>query len=98
MIRSMAPLSMAEASSYLAEDETQVRTFIKDFSSLSDEEAKELRAKLNGLEFIKLNDKNIAKIIDLLPKDKEDLNKVFIDVNLDENETNTILETIKEYK
>lgn len=94
----MIPLSMAEASSYLREEDPQTKAFIKDFTGLNTEEAKELKEKLNSLEFIKLNDKNIAKIIDALPTDKEDLAKVLIDVNLDENETNKILETIKEYK
>lgn len=98
MIKAMTPLSMAEATHYLKDDDAQTRSFIKGFTSLTAEKAIELREALNSLQFIKLNDKNIAKIIDILPKDKEDLNKILIDVNLDENETNKILETIKQFK
>ena len=46
---------------------------------------------------MKINDENIAKIIDILPENEVDLNKIFIDVVLDEDETKKILETVKEF-
>ena len=89
---------MAEASEYISRDSAEVRAFIKEFTSISIEGAKELREKLFSLDLIKLNEKNIAKLIDVLPTDKEGLSKVLTDVNFDENETNNILSAIKEYK
>jgi len=39
----------------------------------------------------------ISKLIDVLPKDKESLNKISSEINLSEDESNNILQTIKEY-
>jgi len=44
-----------------------------------------------------LRAEQIIKIIDLLPENQEDLNKI-VDISLDENETKKILETVKEFK
>ena len=47
---------------------------------------------------MKLKNEHISKLIDLLPENKEDLNKIVNDVGLDEDETKKILDTIKEFK
>ena len=96
MIIETKPLSMPEASEFIKDKE--LKSFVKKFTSLSPEKAKELRENLEKLELIKINERHVTKIIDLMPKDKESLNKIFVDVNLDENEQNTILQTIKEFK
>ncbi|MFA5953729.1 MAG: hypothetical protein WC812_03990 [Candidatus Pacearchaeota archaeon] len=93
MIHNRKPLSMAESNEYTKN--VNLKSFIKSFSSLTPEKAKELRKKLENLNIIKINERQISKIIDLLPENKEDLNKIIHEVNLDENETNTILQTIK---
>ena len=101
MIKNKIALSMAEAAEYVGkseEGETDVIGFIKKFIKLKPKEAKELRAKLGGLELMKMREEHIVKIIDLLPEDSETLNKIFVDVGLDEDETNKILDTVKEYK
>ncbi|MBI2124317.1 hypothetical protein HYT92_00855, partial [Candidatus Pacearchaeota archaeon] len=46
----------------------------------------------------KLKPENIAKIIDFLPEDASDINKIFIDTGLDENETAKIIEIVKKYR
>ncbi|MDP3966103.1 MAG: hypothetical protein Q8Q04_01060 [archaeon] len=96
MIRKTTPLSIAESISYVKDPE--IKTFMKKFTALSDKKADELRGKLNSLNLIKLNDKHLSKILDFLPEDKDELSKILPDSNLDENETNTILSTIKEHK
>lgn len=96
MIHKNISLSMAEASEYINDQNTI--GFIKSFINMKPEKAKELRKNLEKLDLIKLNSKNISKLIDCLPEDKENLNKVLNDVNLDENESNKILQTIKEFK
>jgi DNA-directed RNA polymerase subunit F len=40
----------------------------------------------------------ITKIVDTLPETPEELNKIFIDVSLDEDETKKILDSIKKFK
>ncbi|MBU2053023.1 MAG: hypothetical protein ABIJ14_00545 [Nanoarchaeota archaeon] len=101
MIKSNEPLSMAESMEYLKkseEKEAEVMAFIRKFTKLDVKKAKELRGKLKELDLIKINDYHIAKIIDIFPQDQEELNKIFIDVNLDEDETKKILETVKQFK
>ena len=41
---------------------------------------------------------DLVKIIDTLPEDSENLNKIFNDISLDEDESKKILQTIKENK
>ena len=98
MINDNKSLSMAEVLEYTKDKESDIFQFIKKFSSLSLKEAKELRGKLEGLELMKLKPESISKIIDVFPDAIEDLNKIFIGVSLDEDESKKILDTIKEYK
>ena len=102
MIKDAKPLSMAEAVEYIGDgkdsNEAEVRKFVKKFISMKPEKAKELREKLEGLDLIKMKPEHVVKIIDVMPDDAENLNKIFTDVGLDEDEVKKILETIKEYK
>ena len=99
MIKHRESLSMQEAMQYVdKEKRPELIAFAKQFAKMSPEKAEELRKKLNDLNLIKLNKSNISKIIEILPEDKDGLIKILPDSNLDENETNTILETIKEHK
>ena len=98
MIKSAKAISMAEASEYLKDDQAEAKAFIKNFTKLKASEAKELREKLLALDLIKLNEKHISKIIDILPEDKEESTKILADANLDENEKDSVLDKIKEYK
>jgi len=101
MIKNNEPLSMAEAIKYAKKDsesEKEIMGFIKKFTKLKPAEAKELKKKLKELDLIKLNVKHIVKLVDFLPEDSEEVNKIVIDANLNEDETKKILETIKEFK
>ena len=101
MITERKPLSISEAGEFLNKDSTESTEmigFVKKFGILSLEKAKELGKKLEGLDLIKLREEHISKIIDLMPDNKEDLNKIFVDMSLDEDETNKLLDTIKEFK
>jgi DNA-directed RNA polymerase subunit F len=101
MIKNTIPLSMAESLEYIEKDkkaEKPAADFIKKFVKISPKDAKELRKKLEDLKIAKTNDLNISKLIDVLPEKAEEVNKIFIDIGLDENETKKILDTIKEFK
>ena len=101
MINEKNSLSIAEAGEFVGKDSTdstEIVGFMKKFSTLKPKEAKELRQKLVELDLIKLREEHISKIIDLLPENKEDLNKIFVDLSLEEDETNKILDVIKEFK
>ena len=101
MIKNSEPLSMAEALEYMKKDEgteTEVIGFIKKFNKLKSKEAKELRQEIDTLNIIKIKPEYTIKMIDLLPESPEELNKIFVDVSLDEDETKKILDTIKKFK
>ena len=100
MIIERTPLSIAEAGEFLSKDaeNTELIGFIKKFTKLSPEEGKKLREKLVGLDLMRLRNSSISKVIDLMPENKEDLAKILVDMNLEEDERNKILETIKEFK
>ncbi|MEK6741866.1 MAG: hypothetical protein AABX91_02000 [Nanoarchaeota archaeon] len=97
----MTPLSMAEATEYLGEEkesEAELKKFIKRFVKLDDKDAKKMKVKLESLNLIKVKLEHIAKVIDFLPEDAENLNKIFTDVSLDEDESKKILDVVKEFK
>jgi DNA-directed RNA polymerase subunit F len=98
MIKSTKALSMAEAKELVSETDPETKAFIKNFTELTSNQAKEMRDKLMSLDMIKLNEKHISKIIDILPEDKEELGKILNDISLDETETTQVLDTVKQYK
>jgi DNA-directed RNA polymerase subunit F len=101
MIKNTTPLSMAESLEYIEKDkraEKPAADFIKKFVKITPKEAKELRKKLDDLKIVKMNDMTISKLIDIFPEKAEEVNKIFVDIGLDENETKKILDTIKEFK
>ncbi|MDP7520806.1 MAG: hypothetical protein QF567_01070 [Candidatus Pacearchaeota archaeon] len=98
MIKDMQPISMAESLEYIKKGETGATGFIKKFVKLNPKDASELKDKLNKLDLMKLKEEHIAKIIDIFPENAEDLNKIFVGVSLNEDETKKILETVKEFK
>jgi DNA-directed RNA polymerase subunit F len=100
MIKNSEPLSMAEVVEFVEkenEDEKEINGFIKKFSKIKIDDAKNLKQALNDLKIIKMKSDYIVKMIDLLPETSEELNKIFVDVSLDEDETKKILDTIKQY-
>ncbi len=99
MIKENEPISMTEAQDYISKSDkgNEIKGFIKKFVKLKPKKAEELRKKLEELDMLKLKQSHVAKIIDLLPEDKENLNKIFTDISLTDEETKQILEIVKEY-
>ena len=101
MIKNKEPLSMTEALEYIEDSkdsEADIKKFIKKFVKIKADDAKKIREKLSALGLLKLKQEDISKIIDIMPEDKESLNKIFTDVSLDEDETTKILDILKEFK
>jgi len=101
MIKNTEPISMAEALEYIKESgekDSEIIGFIKKFNQLSSKDAKELRLALESMGSMKMKPDYIAKIIDILPETPKELNKIFIDVSLEEDETKKILDAIKKFK
>jgi len=90
------PISMGELLEYTESEE--LTNFIKKFTDFNQKKAKELRQKLESLDLMKMSPDYLVKIIDLMPDNQEELNKIFTGANLDENESKKILDTIKNFK
>jgi len=90
---------MAEAREFVKgnENAVELEKFMKKFSPLDSKTAKELRKQIEEFNFLKVKSDSISKIIDVLPDNAEDLNKIFVDVGLDENETQKILDAVKQF-
>lgn len=76
----------------------EAKKYLDKFSSLKPEKAKELREELEELDILRLKDKHIVKIIDILPETASEINKISPGLALDEEENNKILEIVKKYK
>jgi DNA-directed RNA polymerase subunit F len=93
------PLTMAEVSSMCSDDERGegMKKFIKQFVKMDAEKAIEMKTELKALDLIKLKNEHIVKIVDFMPNSAADLNKVMVDVSLDQEEVNKILDVVKKY-
>lgn len=101
MIKNTTPLSMSEATTYLKgakDDGKEMKGFIKKFTKLKAADSKKLREKIKEMNIIQINDIHISKIIDVLPENTEELNKIFVGVGLTDEESKGILEAVKEFK
>jgi DNA-directed RNA polymerase subunit F len=94
------PITMAEVVATAGDSEKSeaMKKFIKGFSKMDVKEAIEMKEELKALDLIKLKDTHIVKIVDFVPTDVSELNKVIIEVSLDADEITKILDVTKKYK
>ena len=99
MIISQKPITLAEAREFVKENELNkpLVDYFKDFTSLSKDKALSLKKELEAMNNHKVNEEKIIKIVDILPRDSEDLAKIFNDVSLSEEEVNSVLNITKGY-
>lgn len=103
MIIDRTPLNLNEVEDIMknlpeSEKIEETKLFLKKFLKSKPEHAKKIKEGLEKLDLLKLKREHIVKIIDLLPTDASDLNKIFVDVSLNEDEINKILEVVKNNK
>ena len=98
-IKEERPITMAEVVSLVGDSEKseEIKKFVKSFNKMNVKKAEEFVAELKGLGLIKLKDEHIVKIVDFIPKDVSELNKVIIEVSLDSDEVAKILEVTGKY-
>ena len=98
MINNSLPLSLAEVKHYMKNTENQVmHDYLKEFCHIEFAEAKKLADEIRALNSPKVREEHIVKILDFLPKDAEEVNKIFVDVSLTEEEANTFTAIVKKY-
>lgn len=103
MILDRTPLDLNEVNEILENvsdsDKTEsMKSYLKKFLKAKPEQAKKIRKELESADLLKLKREHLVKIIDLLPEDSSDLNKIFNDISLNEDENNKILQLVKNSK
>jgi len=103
MILDRQPLNLNELQDILKniddnEKKIEIEAYLKKFLKTKPEVAKKIKEELEVLDLLKMKREHLVKIVDLLPQDNSDLNKIFIDVSLTEDENNKILEIVKNNK
>ncbi|MEM1535223.1 MAG: DNA-directed RNA polymerase subunit F [Candidatus Pacearchaeota archaeon] len=77
----------------------QTLEYASKFAKLNFDEAKKLREELKALQLAKLDDEHIVKIVDIVPRDADELRKIFVgSISPDQNEMQKILEIVAKYK
>ena len=99
MILKMTPVHLGQVKELAGdlESKPELRDYLKEFSKIDKEKADTLLESLKGLGNPKMKEEYIVKVVDLLPKDSDEIIKIFNDVSLDEKEINEILAAVKEY-
>ncbi len=90
------PLTIAEVISLIGDTEktSEIKAFLSGYNDMDVETAKKLKQELEGLNILKLKDRDIVKIIDFMPEDVIELNKIVGESNLDSEELTKILNVI----
>ena len=98
-ILSKQPLALAEVKEIVdkLEEKEETKEYLKKFTQLSKDKAEKLKRDITDLNNVKINEEHAVKVVDFLPKEQEEINKIFVDVSLTEEETNAILEIVRKY-
>ena len=96
MIIDKTALTLSEVKDFVKdlEEKKDLKDYLKKFESQK-KNGSGIIDKLKALDNIKIKEDHMIKIVDFMPRDSEDLNKIFTDVSLDEKESNEILEIVK---
>jgi DNA-directed RNA polymerase subunit F len=99
MIHDKTPITLAEVQEIVKplEEKQEIKDYLKKFTKLKKDKALELKKELTDLNNLKIREEHIIKLVDFVPKDSDDVNKILSDVSLTEEEINAILEITKKY-
>ncbi len=100
MILDRTPLNLNEVKEILeqiedSDNKEEMKIYLKKFLKTKPEQVKKIKEALEKLDLLKMKREHLVKVVDLIPKDTTDLNKIFTDVSLNEDETNKILNAVK---
>ena len=98
MILSKKPKTLAEVKDLVKDiDNKPLNDYFKSFVNLSLDKSDKLKSELSSLNNLKINEEDIVKLVDFIPKDKEEVNKIITETTLSEDETNAILSITTKY-
>lgn len=79
------------------ESKPELRDYLKEFSKLDKKKADSLIEGLRAIGNPKIKEESMVKIADIIPRDAEEISKIFNDTSLSEKEIEEILSVVKEY-
>jgi len=99
MILEKTPITFADVQERVKslEEKQELKEYLKKFTKLKKDKADALMSDLRDLKNVKISDTHAVKVADFLPIEPEEVNKLFIDVTLSEEEVNKIIEVVKKY-
>jgi DNA-directed RNA polymerase subunit F len=99
MIIDKKPLTLAEVTNLIGDSEKaqNVKDFIKKFSKMKLEDATKMKEELTALDLVQLKEDHIVSLVNFVPKDSVELNKVLSGVSLNQEEVDKILNVTKNY-
>lgn len=98
-IHSRQMLTLAEVKEIVGklEGQDEMKDYLKKFCKLSIDKAEKLKKEIVDLNNSKIGEAHMIKLVDVVPKDAEEISKIFSDTGLTEEETNAILEITRKY-
>ena len=99
MILEKHPLTLIEVQEIVKDldEKQQLKAYLKKFTKLKKGKTEELKKEIKNLDNVKINSQHLVKVCDFLPTEPEEVNKVFNDVTLTEEEIQKIIEIVKKY-
>jgi DNA-directed RNA polymerase subunit F len=99
MILNKTPLTLAQVKAYASdlEENKVLADYLKAFTNLTKEKAESLASEIQALNNPKIKEDLVIKVVDFLPQDAEDANKIFLENSLSEEETQALLAVVKKY-
>lgn len=98
-IKEEKPITMSEVAALCGDSDKgkAVKDFIKKFNKMPMEKALEMKKELEDLGILRLKEEHIVKIVDFMPSDAIDLNKILIEVSFEQEEITKILNVVEKY-
>ena len=91
------PVPLADIKDYIKDldDKKPLEDYLKKFSKTKKEKAHEIIEGVRALDNPKIKETDLVKIADFSPTTIGEVNKIFTELNLTEDEANAILDIIK---
>lgn len=99
MILNKKALTLAEVKEYVpkSDEKRPIDEYLTKFGKLNKQKAHQLADDIRAINNPKIREEDVVKVVDFLPQDASDVNKIFNEVSLSEEEIAKILETVKKY-
>ena len=99
MLLQRKPITMAEAKDLAGDmsEKKPIEEYLKNFTKLDKASAMKLTEEIRALGNMKIKEEDIVKIADFMPQDSIEVNKIFNEQSLSEEEIQSILNIVKNY-